>query len=384
MKRCDLDALIATSPVSVTYFSDYYLWMSPIFKQFMMDPGASSDLDPSYAVLPRKSDPALLVDPMMKTNAVESWMCPPCDDRLVKVESSGDSVLQSLIEAIRTRGLSEADIGLEMDGMPPKDRLALARTLPKIRFRDCSNLIRLIRMVKSEEELHRLERAAQIAEDAGAKSLALAVPGRPVQDLVQAFRADVAQQGADLDHFAFSIRGAGLATEPDYILPEDESLFIDFGCIYRYYFSDTGTTLVMGKLTQRDQDKHKIIVDSVIAGAEAMQPGVKASQVHQAMIQVLRRSSLTTEYAHGHGLGLEVRDYPILVADNEKRIRDECVDVASDLPLEEGMVLNLESPLYYQQGHALHVERTFVVTENGARPLVEQDRSMPWVCEPSK
>ena len=382
MKRCDLDALIATAPVSVTYFSDYYLWLSPIFKQFMMDPGAPSNLDLSYAVLPREGDPALLVDPMTQTNAAESWMCSPCDGRLVKGESGENSLLQSLIETIQARGLSEADIGLEMEGMPSKDREVLERELPKIRFRDCSNLIRLIRMVKSEEELHRLERAAQIAEEAGAKSLALAAPGRPVQDLVQAFRADVAQQGADFDHFAFSIHGAGLATEPDYMLPADESLFIDFGCIYRYYFSDTGTTLITGKLTRRDQDKYKIIVESVIAGAEVMRPGVKASQVHQAMIQVLRKSSLTTEYAHGHGLGLEVRDYPILVADNGKRIRDECVDVASDLLLEEGMVLNLESPLYYQQGHALHVERTFVVTDNSARPLVGQDRSMPLICEP--
>ena len=44
MRRCGLDALIATSAVNVTYFTDYFCWMDPLFKEYMSAPGASSHL----------------------------------------------------------------------------------------------------------------------------------------------------------------------------------------------------------------------------------------------------------------------------------------------------------------------------------------------------
>lgn len=49
--------------------------------------------------------------------------------------------------------------------------------------------------------------------------------------------------------------------------------------------------------------------------------------------------------ASKYAIGLDVRDYSILVAANGRRIQDDCVDVSSDLPPEEGMVINLEASL---------------------------------------
>ena len=49
-----LDAMIATSPVNITYFTDYACWIDPLMKEYMMVPGASSNLGQGYAVFPRK------------------------------------------------------------------------------------------------------------------------------------------------------------------------------------------------------------------------------------------------------------------------------------------------------------------------------------------
>jgi Xaa-Pro aminopeptidase len=95
------------------------------------------------------------------------------------------------------------------------------------------------------------------------------------------------------------------------------------------------------------------------------------------MLQTLNDNGITITFPHGHGLGLEVRDYPILVADNGLRIKDGCVDVASDLPLEADMVLNLEAMVSLADIASLHIEKSFVVTPDGSRPLVPQDRSQP-------
>ena len=42
MSRYNLDVLIATSPTTMTYFSDSACWLDPKFKQYMMMPGASA------------------------------------------------------------------------------------------------------------------------------------------------------------------------------------------------------------------------------------------------------------------------------------------------------------------------------------------------------
>ena len=74
MRRYGVDALIATSPVNITYFSDYRCWIDPLFKAYMMAPGAPSDLDPTaaYAIFPLEGEPAFVVSPTFAVNTSDS------------------------------------------------------------------------------------------------------------------------------------------------------------------------------------------------------------------------------------------------------------------------------------------------------------------------
>ena len=74
MRRCGLDALVATSWANITYLTDYYSWIDPLFKEYMMAPGASSHLGQGYAVFPLEGEPALIVSPLSVVNAADSWV----------------------------------------------------------------------------------------------------------------------------------------------------------------------------------------------------------------------------------------------------------------------------------------------------------------------
>jgi Xaa-Pro dipeptidase len=404
LRRYHLDVLIATSAPNITYFSDYFCWLDPLFKDYMMVPGASSDIAQGYAVFPREGDPALVVSPLMAVNATDLWV----RDLYVFGETGLDFSLErasnktipnsanhvadvlagavrhatrtdALISILKARGLTSARIGIEMEGLSPSARSTLVEALPHASFRDCSNLIRLIRMVKSQDEIARLVRAAQISETAGMESLALASPGRRVGDLIQHYRARIAEMGADFDHYAFGFRGMGIATEPEYALADDDVLYVDFGCLYQHYFSDTGTTLALCQPPDVLAKRHTALRDCLAAAVDVMRPGVKASAVQAAMWRTLNEYEITASFPHGHGLGVEVRDYPIIVADNGLRIRDDCVDEPSDLPLEEDMVINLEAGIFMPGVASLHTEQTFIVTLHGAQPLIGQDRAQPFI-----
>ena len=401
MRRCGVDALVATSPVNITYFSDYRCWIDPLFKAYMMAPGAPSDPEPTaaYAIFPLEGEPALVASPTFAVNASDLWVqdvhifgdhglddslpLPALSDAEQRIfdilhrPQDSATPTDALLSVLKERGLTDARIGIELEGLSPNAKNAIEVGLPKAQIKDCSNLIRLIRMVKTEDELSRLIRSAEISETAAMEALALARSGQSIADVVQYYRQQIAKEGADFDHFAFGVRGLGLATEPNYILTDDDILYVDFGCIYEGCFSDSGTTLTMREPSAILIERHRALRECVEAGVEEMTPGANASAAQAAMWKTLNARGITASSPHGHGLGLEVRDYPIIVADNGQRIHDGCVDVPSDLPLEVDMVLNLEAMISMPGVGSLHIEKSFLVTPSGSHPLIPQDRTRP-------
>ena len=73
MRRHHLDALIATSPVNITYFTDYTLWIDPLMKEYMVKPGGSSDIFQGYALCPVEGEPALMsTGALLAVNAMDN------------------------------------------------------------------------------------------------------------------------------------------------------------------------------------------------------------------------------------------------------------------------------------------------------------------------
>ncbi|MCC7362663.1 MAG: aminopeptidase P family protein [Anaerolineales bacterium] len=399
MRRCGLDALVAAAWPNITYFSDYYNWIDPLFKEYMMAPGASSNRGQAYALFPLEGEPALIVSPLAVVNAADSWVSEvhtfgatgmdesvppgplaPKYQRLYEAlhrPALAATPTAALLGLLRARGLDKARIGLDMEGLSAPARAALDGALPQAQVRNCSNLLRLIRAVKSPEELRRLTRSAEINELAALESLALGRPGAAVGDLARHYRSRIADLGAEYDHYSYCIRGLGIAGEPEYRLAEDEVMFVDFGCLVGRYFSDTGMTYALRPLPAPLAERHAALRACLAAGMQAVQPGVRGSAAHTAMWQALTERGFTAINPHGHGLGLEIRDYPIVVAPSERRLRDDCINELADLPLEVDMVVNLESAIFVPGVGATHIERTLVVAAEGARPLTAQDRSGP-------
>lgn len=400
MRRCDLDALVAASPINVTYFSGYHCWSDRLVKDYMISPGGVAHLaQRSFALFARDSEPALVVTPIFAANAADLWVkdlypfggtgldraaADPAEGRLraildrLQAPARGATSVDALASALADRGLSAARVGVEMQSLHPEVKESVARALPRATLLDASNLILLVRMAKTATELARMRRAAEINEIAAFDTMGQSAPGRQISELVQCFRKGVAELGADVDHFAFGMGGVGIGLEPEYVLAEDDVLFVDFGCVFDHYLSDGGTTLALTELPAGLRARYAAIGRSVDAGTAAIRPGAKPSRVRGDMWKVMEDAGFTASFPHGHAIGLEVREYPILVADNGQRIKDDCVDEPSDLPLEEAMVINLEAAMFVPGAGSVHMEKSFVVTAGGSEPLIRQDRSAPF------
>ena len=71
MQRCQLYALIASSPVNVTYFTGYHCWLDSLMKEYMVSPGASDQLLLSFAVFTRDGKVILVFNSVFAVNAIE-------------------------------------------------------------------------------------------------------------------------------------------------------------------------------------------------------------------------------------------------------------------------------------------------------------------------
>ena len=390
MAAARLDALIAATPVNITAFSDFTLWLDPLFREYMVRPGAPGQRMQRYALFPRQGPPALVVEAMMAVNAADLWVQdliafgaptieerqpprpPEAWSRIRQVQANAMQAAgptDALLTLLRRRGLQDGRLGIDMEELPASHLRALREALPGAQLLDCSNLLRYVRAVKTPDEIARLRRAAAISEAAAMSSLARAAPGVSLAQLSLAYRAGIAQDGADFDHFAIGIDGVGIATETEHRLADQAVMYLDFGCRWRSCYSDSGLTLALGPLSPGLQRRYDALRACIDAGVASLRPGWRASRAQAAMQTVIDGSEIRVAAPHGHGLGLEVRDYPIIAADSGLPLRDDCLDIPADLPLEADMVVNLEASSFLAAEASLHIEETFRITTGGPEAL---------------
>ena len=388
MRTAGVDVLVGASAASLADLADYRNWIDPLFREYMMRPGGSSALQQALAVLTSEGQVTLLVSVEMAANAKDTSA-----DRIV-VWGSDEAAPRDLpagFEAVaeafgRPRHATRTDallalldgagarVGLEREALSAGTWEALAADGRRVG--DCTNLLRLGRMVKTEPQIGMLRRAAEAAEYAAAEALAVSCVGSSWRELTDLYRMKLAEHGAELDHFSGSPTGFGLATEADYRLPERGSMYFDHGCRLRSWFSDTGHTIAFGPPDDACRQRQAAVRAALEAGVEHLAPGRPASAAAEAMSASLAAAGLAG-FPHGHGIGLEVRDYPILVPDTGLRVQDDFVSRPADLPLEAGMVLNLESAIWAADVTSVHIERSFVIEAGGWRPLADQPRDEP-------
>jgi len=403
LEQHELSAMVVASPEQVRYFTGYRHWLSGVMHESMMVPGGSDDFAPTLAVVGPTGRAILVTELVMSAHAStlpDEDVLFYGDPQVTQGEMSRSLTdEESRVSRWWQRQPRSSDVAqvvwqaLEMLGVNPQatqrigwERQALSQTLQKqlqqpseaMRWLDASKALRVMQQIKTDAELALLRRAAEVSEQAMRQTLSESRVGDTFAAITQRFTNLVTAQGCVMDHVAYAPRGLGLAMSPAGQLRDDDVMFMDFGCILDGYFSDTGVTLAGSPLVGQDQAMYKILVEAMTAGSQCLQPGVIASEAQRAMDAVLSAAGVVC-FAHGHGLGSQPREDPLIMSASDQRLTDEVIDTAADQTLEPNMVLNLEIPVMMPGHGSLHVEKTFVVTPEGAKPLIEQPRDDAWI-----
>ena len=275
---------------------------------------------------------------------------------------------EALAAALQALGRDRGRIGVDEGQLPLAVWQALPGLLPAATVTPAQAVFRQARLVKAADEIARLERAAEIAEDALLAALATAAPGVSERELGRRYEAEVvARGGAPFFTVVTFGERAALADTPttDRALRSGDVLRFDLGCIFAGYRSDIARTALCGACDPRYETYYAAMLAGVDAALAAVRPGVAAGEIF-AIAMAATRAAGVPHYRRqhvGHAIGLEVYD---------------ALSVAPGVatPLQADMVLCLETPYYELGWGGVQIEDLLRVTDQGAALLNKSRRDL--------
>ena len=267
------------------------------------------------------------------------------------------SALEALAAVLEKMGLADKKVGIDEINFAAGNMEAIAEKLPKASFVEATETLRQIRKVKTDGELRRLRQVSHMNELAIQSLLGIVSAGVTEEELAREYSRSVSSQGGVPNFTCLRVGPNGVMAERkptrEQIRP-GEPIFIDVGCEYNGYFADFGRTACLGAPSARLSEVYEPLKISHLKAIELAKPGMTGGELFELTMQEGRKAGLAHYERHhtGHGIGLELYENVLINPGNK--------DV-----IEEGTVVNHESP-YYEFGlGGLIVEDPFVVRASG-------------------
>jgi Xaa-Pro dipeptidase len=129
--------------------------------------------------------------------------------------------------------------------------------------------------------------------------------------------------------------------------------------------SELERTMFIGEPTKRQSELFKIMKSAQEAAFEKAGPGIKCSQVDQAVRAVFKKKGVMNLVRHhtGHGLGMEGHESPFF-------------DIGSEDVLQPGMIMSCEPGIYEQGLGGFRHSDTLVITDDGVDILTQYPRDI--------
>jgi Xaa-Pro aminopeptidase len=219
-----------------------------------------------------------------------------------------------------------------------------------------------LRLVKDNDELAAIRKAAELTDQALAAVLAGIEPGTTEAEVAWRIEVWIREQGACL---AFPII---VASGPNAALPHAETtnrpilpgepVIIDMGAKWNGYNADLTRTFCLGSGSQRYVELWRLVLEAHDRGMATMRAGVLGRDADAAARQHLEAAGYGKAFGHslGHGVGLAVHEGPRASA-------------SSDDILEEGMVVTVEPGIYLPGWGGIRIEDLVLITKNGVEIL---------------
>lgn len=220
-----------------------------------------------------------------------------------------------------------------------------------------------LRGIKDEEEISALCEAARLNAEAFAEVMPQIRPGVREREIALALEFALKRLGGEEKAFDFIVAGGERGAMPhgiasDRELRSGELVTLDFGTRFRGYHSDETVTVALGEVSSQMREIYDTVLEAHDLAMAAVRPGVPLREIDAVARRHIAAKGYGSFFGHGlgHGVGLEVHEFPTVSSRSE--------DVAR-----EGMVFTIEPGIYLPDLGGVRIEDTVRVTADGCLAL---------------
>lgn len=358
-----VDVMFITSPTSMYYLTGYDAF-SFYMPQFLIFP-----LDRELFMIPRKLDEKSVIE--------RTWLNPdrvrPYDEKYVDSYYNyrqNRHPIEFVIKVLRDEGLADKRFGLEMDGYYCKALYyeKLKSNLPNATFKDMTQLIPRIYLVKSEREIEYMKEASQIVEEGMQAALEAIKVGVREYDVAAEILSAMTHSGGCPPSFPplLQTTPACHITWTDKEIKPGASITIEIaGCRRRYHSPMCRTVVVDDKSSDKVKKAKEITQRQINAHQRALQtiePGIRAEEVAKEANKIFPERSSRVGYPAGLGFPPDWGEHTASFKEGDLTI------------LKPNMTFHTISTL--SEPFMIEFSETIRVTENGYEVLADFPRKL--------
>jgi Xaa-Pro aminopeptidase len=276
-------------------------------------------------------------------------------------------MMADLARALKEIGLQT--LAFEPGHLTVRQHGELSRWLPDLRLVGLPDAVENLRVIKDDDELAFIRKAAGLA-DAAMEHLCNSVSaGKSEKELALDAEFFIRREGADDVAFEVIVASGPRAALPhaaptDRRIEPGDLVIMDLGACWQGYGSDLTRTVAAGKASETAKMLYSICYDAQKAGLAAVRAGAVCAEVDAAARKVVEQAGHGECFGHGlgHGVGLEIHEAPRLSPTETGKV------------LEAGMVLTVEPAIYLAGVGGVRIEDLVVVGDGGCELLTRSSK----------
>jgi Xaa-Pro dipeptidase len=269
----------------------------------------------------------------------------------------------------------EEGMRLAVDDSTPFNLVSRFQEHKKFQISSAEELIRDIRMLKSEAEIAHIQYGMNLTmqvHKATAKILKTGITTAEVESFIHTAHQKLGI--ASGSYFCIVLFGKDSSfphgVKSPKPLEENDIVLVDTGCQYNGYISDITRTYSYGDATDKEKEIWANEKSAQIAAFAAAQLGKSCGHIDDQVHVQLEKDGLGPDYnlpglphRTGHGIGLEIHEHPFILKGN-------------DIKIQVGMAFSIEPMIVVPKEFGVRLEDHIYMTEKGPQWFTEPAHSI--------
>lgn len=367
MTQKGIDVLLITDPANINYLSGYDGWSFYVHQMLVV---IIDEEQPMWIGREMDANAAKVTTWLYRDNII------PYSDKYI--HSDVNHPMDFVANILKEIGQENRNIGVEMENyyFTAKSYEQLKKGLPNASFRDATLLVNWVRLIKSDDEIEYMKKAAVIAEKAMTAGIHMIQEGvRECDVAAKIFYTQITgtkEFGGDYPAIVPLLPSGEKTSTPhltwtDNRYKDGDAVILELAGCYRRYHSPLARTVQIGTPKDEMRILAEVAVEGINACIEMIRPGIVCEEIQETWRRTIEKSGFVKESRLGYSMGL---NYPPDWGEHTVSIRKGDKTI-----LQPNMTFHLIPGLWLDD-YGFEVSESIRITEAGCETFANLPRNL--------